>query len=353
MKTSFSFKEESYFYKLSKGIEENELDERYKAAKYSLRIALMAYFSSYNKVKSIIDDYYLQSEDEINELIESSEDYIESVIQIWIQLQRFFELEMKRLLENKNINLSLKVKNSDKLYCDIFLGLPYNDLVHTTNSVEFGEAFNRLKYFVEENSITEEEAKILVDNKDCLDTINNMRNMLSHRGLRIIKYCKMDELFCKDILPFLNRYLECEDIKKHYNKLFENEKEVTALIAPLIKAGEKIELDYSEIAYYKEIARSKINDKGGFGKVVWDRIRANKIKYGTINLVQLSDNNCPCCGQAGLVGAEEWNQIDEDNNYHELCSLDCLNCGLSINRFIYKFMSGNDEKDKLSIKYEA
>lgn len=64
--------------------------------------------------------------------------------------------------------------------------------INNLKSVEFTDAFNRLKALVKEKIINNTTADIFVRESDLLIKLNTLRNATMHRGKRIMKYCVLD-----------------------------------------------------------------------------------------------------------------------------------------------------------------
>ncbi|WP_027218296.1 hypothetical protein [Butyrivibrio fibrisolvens] len=332
-------------------------DKDQGSAYYSLNIALNSYFSTYQIVKNRLSSETVDP-DTINEKVKSLPDFIEASINIWMHLQHFFELEIKRILENKNPLLIVKYSNETDRYCDNVLDIEIKESQFTRNSIEFSEAENRLIYLYKINQIEPEDidiARILTNHKAELDLINQMRNSTAHRGKRIIKYTVLDELMCTRILPFLNELLELEDYST-YNNMYGSDDKVTDLIKPLIK-GEKDEIDYQQIALFKEIARSRPN-RNEFG--IYGRMSEKDkqtieqqreiIKIRECDWVEEEFRRCPCCSENALLEVNkevdrEYEEITSDDNEKAsifpnpipvlgLDRLCCANCGFYVNTFV-------------------
>lgn len=73
------------------------------AAYYSLLIGIKAYFTTYHNVAMNLRSYQRGDEKLINGAAQENNNYIESYINIAIHIQHFFELEIKRILEDDHI----------------------------------------------------------------------------------------------------------------------------------------------------------------------------------------------------------------------------------------------------------
>jgi hypothetical protein len=332
-------------------------DKDQGSAYYSLNIALNSYFSTYQIVKNRLSSETVDP-DTINEKVKSLSDFIEASINIWMHLQHFFELEMKRILENKDPLLILKYSNEADRFCDNILNIEIKESQFAKNAIEFSDAEKRLIYLIKINQIEPKDviaARILADHKDELELINQMRNSTAHRGKRIIKYTVLDELMCTRILPFLNELLELEEYST-YNNMYGSDDKVTDLIKPLIK-GEKDKFDYQQIALFKEIARSRPNrnEFGIYGRMsAWDKEKIEKqkeiIKIRECDWVEEEFRRCPCCSENALLEVEtvvdyRYEEIASDDNEKAsifpnpipvlgLDRLHCANCGFYVNTFV-------------------
>ncbi len=313
------------------------------AAYYSLRIALEAYFSTYYTTKSELERIAcVTNHEEINKAIENNAAFIENSINIWMHLQHFFELKIKQILNEKNEFLTIIPAKDSKTYCYQVLMKQIEEREHHTNSVEFSEAKKRLNVLVSDNLIDSKLAKVFYENTKTLDFINIMRNMTTHRGRRILKYCTLDDVMCQHILPFLKEVLSCEECSTH-NCMFGREK-VTEIIQPLIEEGKKNNLDYGLIAYKKECARCTPRKKLMFGRKLsyWDKkeIEYKKEIYQlTENFVEQELKTCPCCSKRALLVSAEPEDITkrlEDCSFKDTGCY-CALCGFEANQFILNY----------------
>lgn len=345
------FKNEEHFY---------ENDNKKGTSYYSLRIALEAYFSTYYVAKSRLEG--LSDHSKIDCSISDYPPFVENSINIWMHLQHFLELEMKRILENENPLLVLNPSRNAEFFCRSIVNNDVDEIQYNENAIEFSVARERLEYLVNNRLINSDAAKVLVDHKKELVFINTMRNMTAHRGRRILKYTVLDEVMCTKILPFLYKLLLLDEYI-HFNEMFDKKIKVTDLITPLLKDDES-SIDYSKIAFLKEIARNRPNKKGFSERLsAFDiqKIRHQKEIVELTEYAWIGDkfHRCPCCSKEALMEMSDIvdSEFTGDENipeeYYEnylepifgVVELRCAYCGFAVNDFVGDLNSIISEND--------
>lgn len=334
---------------------EDKKENIYDASFYSLKIALKAYYATYHSVKDSLDNIDCTEKISIDarvikavnntneELEEDCSEYIENYMNIAIHLQHFFELEIKKLLENTQKMLSLNIKNDPILLYKILAnGTELNETDYSKcKTVEFMEALTRLKKLNKEGIITDELANLFCDNECELRLINNMRNMALHKGIKIIKYCALDELMTQNILPIIRDILAIKRYE-YYKEMF-NSIDGINVIEQLIQAGKRNPIDYGEIALFKEFGRTsglkrltdhKYHDKQ---ELIYDEIeKYYKIFSGTP--IENAKVKCPCCKNNSLINifdvVDSYYEDEMPTLVHGYTRIKCVACNFSINRFI-------------------
>jgi hypothetical protein len=319
---------------------------------YSLMIGIEAYLKTYNSV-AISLRKFMNEDKWINEAAQENDRYIECYLNLAIHIQHFFELEIKRVLEKEHILLAVDVKGNPiithKLLNNVEL---LKEETEKLKSVEFSTALERLTKLVNESLIDNQLAKLLVDNKQLLTTINYLRNTTLHRGRRIMNYCTLDRLFAEDILPLIKEIIELP----YYNlyKQYFEKSGVGEVIDEIILEGKKQTLEYSSIAYLKEIGRCKfqliyrpILDEKNDRKYI-EAIIEKKV-FSDFNDAKKTNKVCPCCQHKTIFVGQEFIGYDFDELgdemgggggfqiikipdfelYHE-----CAWCGVKVSTFV-------------------
>lgn len=328
----------------------NETDKN--SAYYSFLIGIEAYLKTYSTVAMSLSEY-MDEEEYINCAAQENDKYIECFINIAIHIQHFFELEIKKILENEHVLFSVDAKGDPIITYKLLHNeeLKFED-TEKLKSIEFSDALNRLTKLVNNNIIDNEVAKIFVTNKELLSAMNFLRNTTLHRGRRFMKYCFLDMLFAQNLLPLIKEILE----KTYYiqYKKFLVDCGVYEIIDKIILEGNKSNLDYSQIALLKEIGRCKlelvskpkldeIRDKEYIEKII-----EKKIFYNCDDAIKTSQR-CPCCQYNTVFVGREFMGYDIDElgdemgngagfqiihvpnfeEYHE-----CAWCGFKVSSFI-------------------
>jgi len=232
------------------------LNENNNVAYYSLLIGITEYFRTYNRICIYLSKYQKGNKDSINRKAKENVRFLKSYLNIAIHIQHFFELETKRLLEKEHVLFSLDDKGDPIILNKLIKNMSLSsEEIKKLKSVEFSEALIRLRKLVDCGVVTDEIAVIFRDNHKLLGVLNQLRNTTIHKGRKIMHYCELDELFSRYIFPLVKDLLEHEE----YSRYLSNFKQVGIYdaIIKIINEGKKPVLDYSVIAYEKEMVRCK------------------------------------------------------------------------------------------------
>lgn len=323
------------------------------AAYYSLLIGIRAYFTTYQNVALNLRRYQRGDERRINGAAQENNNYIESYINIAIHIQHFFELEIKRILEDEHILFAVDSKGDPLITHKMLhnMMLQYED-TEKLKSIEFSDALSRLKKLVENNIIDDVVAKIFVDNEQLLNVINFLRNTTLHRGRKLMKYCSLDRLFAQNLLPFINEIINqpyYEIYKQNYNK-----SGIYEIIDKIIFEGKKDDPDYTQIALLKEIGRCKLKldflpkldeteDKDHIEKMI-----EKKMLYSGNDVAKI-EKKCPCCQYNTIFAGRELVGVDIEELGDEMGNgagfsvvhipdyesyFECAWCGFKISTFV-------------------
>lgn len=323
------------------------------AAYYSLLIGIRAYFTTYHNVAMSLRRFQRGDERWINGAAQENNDYIESYINIAIHIQHFFELEIKRILEDEHVLFAVDSKGDPLItYKLLHNMLLQHEDTEKLKSIEFSDALSRLKKLVENNFIDDEVAKIFVAHEQLLKVINFLRNTTLHRGHRFMKYCSLDRLFAQNLLPFIN-----EIINQPYYVLYKysyDNSGIYEIIEKIILEGKKDDFDYAQIAFLKEVGRCKLkldslpkwdetDDKDHIEKII-----EKKMLYSG-NDVAKTEKKCPCCQYNTIFEGRELVGVDIDELGDEMGNgagfrvihipdyegyFECALCGFKISTFV-------------------
>ena len=291
---------------------------------YSLYIGLEQYFKTYNRVWFDLRKNDRSNVNRINQTIQNNDRYIKSYVDIAIHIQHFFELEVKRILRKLHPLFPDEIKDPillNKLLNNIILS---EEEISNVRSLEFSEAFSRLKKLVVKGIISDRVAVLFVNNEKLLTTFATMRNSIMHRGIKILNYCSLDDLFSQNLFPLLLDLLnepEYAEYKTEYDNLG-----IVSSIQDIVSEGSKSPVDYSRIAHLKEIARCKyiLDSKLCFSSEnetdIVDTLVCKQISF---NQATLLDDVCPCCGKKAVLAFHEVQRVDIE----ELGDETSIECG--------------------------
>lgn len=335
------------FYLISKGNADKD------AAYYSLLIGISAYFTTYHNVVMSLRNFHRGDEERINCAAQDNRDYIESYINIAIHIQHFFELEIKRMLEDKHILFAVDAKGDPLITHKLLHNIPLqHEDTEKLKSIEFSDALSRLKKLVNDNIINDDVANKFVDNEQLLMVMNFLRNTTLHRGRRLMKYCSLDRLFAQNLLPFINDIIN-QPRYVLYKQFYDNSG-IYEIIEKIILEGKKDNLDYAQIALLKEIGRCKLkldsipklnenDDKSYIEKLI-----EKKMLYNGFDVAK-TEKKCPCCQYNTIFEGRELLGIDIDELGDEMgngagfCVIhipdyegyfECAWCGFKVSTFV-------------------
>lgn len=283
---------------------------------YSLTIALEEYFETYHRVFLKLSKYHRADRKIINLKCKEQARFVKSYLNIAIHIQHFFELETKRILEGENILYAVDDKGDPIILHKLLNNIQLSEEdTKGLKSVEFSEAIKRLKKLVDSGGIVDQVAKILADNVKLLNALNQIRNTIIHRGKRIMLYCDLDDLFSQEIFPLIKKILECT-YYNWYLSTYEYKGYYDA-ICNIINEGKSTTVDYSKIAFEKEMARCKLimqerdikkgeEDEGYISKIVSKRLKPYAEE------IYLKDKRCPCCENNTMFYGREFIGYDID-----------------------------------------
>ncbi len=301
------------------GFKMPELKNVNKLAINSLRIALKAYYSTYNTMS--LYGISIFKDDPEDAYIHSQADYVEMYSETILHFQHFFELVIKDVLRAKSEILALKVDNQD-VFIKLVLGETVcQNTIEKQKTVEFDVAFKRLRSLIDLDSSSEFS---FFNEREVIETLNSltiMRNRIWHRGSYVLRYYTLDIFIGKYVLPIVLKIMKTSHFNKFENRWrgSQNRLSIDPLEAITIEANEATP-DLSKIAFLKEIGRSSYNNplsKHGF-KIFNDEIekRAESIVNSELlnQYVDIDDiNMCPTCGLRTLVGYLDTEFEYEDN----------------------------------------
>lgn len=279
----------------------------------SLRIALKAYFSTYQSMK-----YRLHLFDSLDNVDEETIDfnhfspYFELYAETIVHFQHFAELVFKDFLRAEHPLLTVDNVDSKKNLVILHKILRGDSLStkeeRDLKTIGLLDALDRITKLIEEKRIRESHL-VFVREAKWLEQLNSLRNSVWHRGTFILRYPALDRLVGEYILPFVNQitnlpeYADQEGFWK-YPKL----KCGIDPIENIIDEFKEGRFDIGKIALLKELGRAAyenpIKNPTSAAFLSRDRRRAERIaraeQFG-VNSVK----SCPVCGADTLVVYDE------------------------------------------------
>lgn len=297
----------------------------------SLRIALKAYFSTFQKFRSnlrIFETSATSGQKKID-AEEYSIAYCEACAECIVHFQHFAELVCKNFLRNDHPLLSDTALLKPEILHKLLHEKPLTSEEELTiKSIEFTEALERIIKLVETKNLKDwVSLSFIVENKSALTKLNALRNRVWHRGIFILRYTALDEFVGGHIFPFVSAVV-AHPAYSAYKHLWRY-KELSCGIDPIgAIASEMKTSDHNynvgKIAFLKEIGRAafenpliKLGKESGASKSiekVFNNVPEKRAK--AIALMESAQdhfkiNNCPVCGTRSLVIYEITEHSDE------------------------------------------
>lgn len=262
--------------------ENHELD----MALLSLKIGLVAYFSTYKMVQSF---FIFIDEDHpmVHERIRDS-GYIHEYFETIFHFHHFIEVSVKEILRDDHELSELKL-----------------------GSFNMKSAMKHLEKLRENNKIKNYE-NIDFISFNSIEAFNHLRNRLAHRGIFILDYKCLDKLIGKEILPFIKKLLDLPIYK--YHEFRWQPKELYCGIDPtqeIISEYQTQDINFQKIALCKQLAlaayanpiempMSALAFKGPTIKEMAEQ-RAKKERENPVDLPVADIKTCPVCSAESLV----------------------------------------------------
>ena len=250
----------------------NDLD----LAFLSLRIALKAYFSTYNVIRNKFDPDDL----ELDKILEGNIRFCEACAETIVHFQHFFELIIKDILRRDHLLLASRIYSHPTILYKVLHNQPLNaEEEQKVQSVEFSEALKSLGELIKNNQIQcFQDLQFIMDHKGTLEELNTLRNRVWHRGAFFLSYTNLDVFIGKFVLPIIDATTQLSQYKA-IGFLWKY-KHTECGIDPI----ESIRLEYQrsqspsvgKIALLKEIGRAAYNNPL-FDKKVFEQKRDERI----------------------------------------------------------------------------
>ncbi|MEG1401006.1 hypothetical protein [Bacteroides sp.] len=310
-------------------------------AHLSLGIALDAYVSTFKDISGNIFLFTEKSKYSNSQLYGGG--YVKHACESITHFQHFAELYIKDILENVHPLLVVDVGSKHSLLYDLINRNPYDkDEIDKLQKIEFSVALERICELITKGKI-DAQYSFIKDYKSSLSKINNLRNRIAHRGIYILEYESLDELFGIHILPFLNEVLMIDSsYKKDY--IFRKTKGGLIPFQEIINLfSSKGKYDIKKIGLLKEIARAVGNDDiyeapymQFFNNEKIAKINALAEFEEEQGLGSAEVDECPICKQKTFVIYTERESEDDEygtpiNAWEYVYEAKCVHCTFELN----------------------
>jgi len=306
----------------------------------SLKISLECYLSTYKDIGGNDLSLYINQKEEkflIGKYLEHSSEAI-------FHFQHFIELYIKKILREIHPILSMDSSKKHTLMYKLLFNEPVTDLeVESIKQLEFSEALNRFLELFKVDNI-KGKYQFIVDAKDWIREVNNLRNRISHRGVFILNYESLDHLFGNYILPFLKNIF---NIDSSYNEDYYFKKTYNGIspIDEIIDIFKNGKYDVKNVSVLKEMGRASYNNN------IYDHSlfqyhndeltkRAETLADYYAKMYNDKKEICPVCGVNSFVLFEDTvHEEDNDGNVLSACifiyNAKCYNCDFDIDNRLY------------------
>lgn len=178
----------------------------------SLRIALKAYFSTYNAIRNRFNP----NDPELDKIIEENIRYCEACAETIVHFQHFFELIIKDILRSDHCLLASRIYSDPTILHKILHNQELtSDEEQKVQSVEFSDALKTLCALIQSDQIQHrQDVQFIFDHRCSLEELNKLRNRVWHRGAFFLSYTKLDEFIGKFVLPIVETTTQLSKYKK-------------------------------------------------------------------------------------------------------------------------------------------
>jgi hypothetical protein len=280
----------------------------------SLRIALEAYFSTYQAIK-----YHIHLFEKTSNLDQDTIDsnhsiaYFNAYAETILHFHHFIELALKNLLRSEHPLLADIASTKPTVLYKLLKGEPlHSEEENELRSIEFKKALERVKEL--EGNFIDTKGLNIGEQYNWLEKLNSLRNRIWHRGTFVLRYPALDEFVGRYILPFVKKVVNLPEYKEV--EMLWKYKELKCGIDPIeeiINSFKKDEYNPKKIAFFKELGRAAYKIPYSFNNDSWigrllskiENVKRKKERFAeiekeeTVGLAEVT--NCPVCGATSLV----------------------------------------------------
>lgn len=281
----------------------------------SLKIALHAFFSTYQSMKYSLHLFDTRSsEDQETIDFNHSFSYCEACAESIVHFQHFVELICKDFLRANHPLLADDASTRPIILHKLLKDEPVSSADQEgLKSLEFREALERLCALINEARIGSDQLNFIVQARPWLEKLNVLRNRLWHRGTFILRYPALDELVGEYVLPFVEKVVALPEYSGHQQLWRYGD--LTCGIDPIeeiISAFRTGQPDLKKVALLKELGRAAYeNPLRVLPTTSWSfaelfnrehRRRAERIAAVEIREPSAASvRSCPVCGVESLI----------------------------------------------------
>lgn len=339
----------------------------------SLKVALQAYFSTYQTMKYSLHLFEGPVDDDIDNSHKRA--YYGAYAETIYHFHHFIELSLRRLLFNEhpllaadarsqpvNLHRLLKREGIDPVDYDQLQAPAMNIVVETICALLKAERMDvdRLGF--------------IQQSRPLLDRLSNLRNRLSHRGSFVLRYPALDELVGAYLLPFVMEITALDEFSGQERTW--RQRELQCEVDPISEIVESASNGYNlrKVAFLKELGRAaylnplmntgKATSEGfskGFSRgfyQIFDQERVSRARnaaaseVGNGSVIDIKD--CPVCGVHSLLVYDEIatageeivdGQLKYDKAWRYTWQVECVCCTFQIDNHL-----GNASEYELPIE---
>ncbi|MDO8331728.1 MAG: hypothetical protein Q7T36_14775 [Fluviicoccus sp.] len=315
----------------------------------SLRLAIKAYFSTYKANPTylgIINSKALHNTKAADN--HHTTDFCEASTETIFHFQHFAELSCKKILRDVHPLLcDVAIKKPLVLYKLLKNESLTADESQSVKSIEFSETLENLIVLINKKALIDhDKLSFIIEHKETLKALNDLRNRISHRGLFIMRYKALDIFIGKYIFPFVIAMTDHCYPNSTRNYWFP--KKTACSIDPIHEIITECNLtapNHKKIALLKEMGRASYEnpleieantDKTvglTFSELFNERTKKRAVQVA--NFEQTEGNRikikCPVCGMPTLIIYKETHCDDDDGTYFDYAyEAKCECCTFSI-----------------------
>jgi len=306
----------------------NEINSGYSNIAFlTLRSSLISYFQTSIDLNLLLSDPNLETMDKTQKDKKHGIKYAGNSCNAILHFHHFVELILKDILRSVNVLLAVDASDKPILLYKLIQNEPISEIdKEVLKQIEFKTALDRVIALIKEKKL-DDSYKFIQDSRHWLEKINLLRNRISHRGVFILRYNALDELFGKYIFPFIIKITslpQYNDILMHQLNICNDD---INPIKDIITEYSKNKIDHYKIQLLKLLGNASYkNPIISYNNNMFSFIYDDKIKHAKMiadiyakKEYYYKIHKCPVCGIDALV--PEFDSFEEYNEDGEI-----INC---------------------------